>query len=315
VQLRDADGRVLAWNDDHMDKDGHLHTGPGLLTHHADSYLRVRIPADGDYFFTIADTQNQGGEEWGYRLHLAPPRPDFEVKVAPASLTLTPRRSTPVDVHVRRFQGFDGPVEIALVDPAPGLTLEGGWVPAGRQHVRMTVTAPPDMEPQLVPLRFVGYAEIGEEVVMHEAVPSENQMQAFLWRHLVPAEEMIAKVTKGRRYLPRFEVACELPLQLPLGGTAVIPVMIDGTMPEKATPSLTLSGAPDGIALAEVEYAAGGMMAVIEASDSALKIGYADNLIADVEITFDRTDKEGNTRSWTTPVGSLRAIPFEIVAR
>ena len=29
---------------------------------------------------------------------------------------------------------------------------------------------------------------------MHDAVPAEDRMQAFLWRHLVPAQEFMAMV-------------------------------------------------------------------------------------------------------------------------
>ena len=40
LRLTDQSGKVLAWNDDHMIKDSHLHKDTtGLVTHHADSYL------------------------------------------------------------------------------------------------------------------------------------------------------------------------------------------------------------------------------------------------------------------------------------
>lgn len=313
VRLCDADGTVIAWNDDHTDKDGHLHTGPGLLTHHADSYLRVTLPEDGAYFFVMADTQKQGGAQWGYRLHLSPPRPDFELKVSPASLVLRPGRSTAISVHAQRRQGFDGPIEVSLVDPPPGLMLDGGWIPAGQQRVRMTVTPPMKIEPQFLQLRVAGEAEIGGQIAAREATPSENQMQAFLWRHLVPAQEMVAKVNKGRAYIPRFEVAAELPVLIPRGGQVELPVMIVGNMPDRTMPEVSLNTPPDGITLTEVNHAEGGFTMVIEASESALAAGYADNLIVDLEIKFDREDKEGNPRTWRVGIGSLRAIPFEIV--
>ena len=313
VRLLDADGKVVAWNDDCTEMDGTLHTGPGLLTHYADSCLRVTIPADGDYFFTIADAQEQGGDEWGYRLHLSPPRQDFELKVTPASLTVEAGRSTPVTVHAKRLGDFDGPIEVAVLDPPPGLNVEGGWIPSGRQSIRLTVTLPIDMEPQLTPLRFAGFAQIGGQTVTREAVPAEDQMQAFLWRHLVPAQELLARVNKGRTYIPRFEIACEVPLLIPRGGSAELPVMVVGKMPEGASPHLALNGAPDGIALRDVSVAEGGLTAVIEASDSALEVGYMDNLIFNVEVEFNRKDKDGNMKTWRAQVGSLQAVPIEIV--
>jgi hypothetical protein len=40
----------------------------------------------------------------------------------------------------------------------------------------------------------VGGAKISGEEVAREAVPAEDRMQAFLWRHLVPAKELDAFV-------------------------------------------------------------------------------------------------------------------------
>lgn len=315
LRLHDATGAVLDWNDDLTTKDGDLHTGPGLLTHYADSCLRVTLPADGDYFFQIADTQGQGGEEWGYRLHLAPPRPDFELKITPPSISIHAGRSAAVCAHVLRWDGFEGPVELSLIDPPPGFTLTGATIPPGRQSIRMTVDAPRDAGPALTPLRFAGTAEIEGVPVTHEATPAEDQMQAFLWRHLVPTRELIARIDPGRRALPGFEVACELPLRIPLGDSAELPIVTVGALPEGATVGLMLGEPPAGIVLREVTPAEGGLTAVIEAGESALPTGYADNLIVNIEMAFDRTDRDGNRRTWKTPIGSLAAVPFVIVAQ
>jgi len=40
----------------------------------------------------------------------------------------------------------------------------------------------------------VGTATIGDRQVVREAVPAEDKMQAFLWRHLLPAETLPALV-------------------------------------------------------------------------------------------------------------------------
>ena len=40
--------------------------------------------------------------------------------------------------------------------------------------------------PQPVSLAIEGRAKIGKREVVHAAVPAEDRMQAFLWRHLVP---------------------------------------------------------------------------------------------------------------------------------
>jgi len=41
-----------------------------------------------------------------------------------------------------------------------------------------------------VNVTVVGTAKISDREVVHEAVPAEDRMQAFLWRHLLPAETL-----------------------------------------------------------------------------------------------------------------------------
>ncbi len=57
LRLTDASGKVLAWNDDNVQKEGQLHRDMGILTHHADSYLSARLPLDGAYFIQLTDAR------------------------------------------------------------------------------------------------------------------------------------------------------------------------------------------------------------------------------------------------------------------
>ena len=60
--------------------------------------------------------------------------------------------------------------------------------------VRLTLKTTLAETPEPVNLTIAGSATIGEQEVSHEAVPAEDRMQAFLWRHLVPATELKALV-------------------------------------------------------------------------------------------------------------------------
>jgi hypothetical protein len=44
------------------------------------------------------------------------------------------------------------------------------------------------------PLIIEGRAVMGKTEIVHQAVPAEDRMQAFLWRHLVPARDLEALV-------------------------------------------------------------------------------------------------------------------------
>ena len=59
-----------------------------MNTHHADSYLMVKLPADGTYYVHLGDTARNGGEEYAYRLRISPPQPDFALRVVPSSVAL-----------------------------------------------------------------------------------------------------------------------------------------------------------------------------------------------------------------------------------
>ncbi|OHB77077.1 MAG: hypothetical protein A2Z34_11260, partial [Planctomycetes bacterium RBG_16_59_8] len=98
LRLSDATGNVLAWNDDRERKEGHLYEDPGAITHHSDSFLLARLPKDGVYCVQLADSQQQGGREYGYRLRIGPPRPDFSLCVSPSSLNLRGGLCSPITV-------------------------------------------------------------------------------------------------------------------------------------------------------------------------------------------------------------------------
>ena len=80
LTLFNAKGQELAENDDTVDLDF------PLVTHHADSRLRFTFPAAGTYFLRLKDIQGHGGEAYAYRLTIAPPRPDFALRVTPDNM-------------------------------------------------------------------------------------------------------------------------------------------------------------------------------------------------------------------------------------
>ena len=184
LKLTDAAGNLLAFNDDYED------LGAGINTHHADSYLMATLPADGSYYVHIGDTARQGGEEYGYRLRLSAPQPDFELRIVPSSLSIRSNSSAPLTVYAMRKDGFKGPIKLSLKDPPTGFSAPPATLTAtqtvGRLNIKTTLLA--TTEP--VTLSVVGSAKIGDQEVAREAVPAEDRMQAFLWRQLVPAKDL-----------------------------------------------------------------------------------------------------------------------------
>jgi len=146
----------------------------------------------------LADSQNHGGQEYGYRLRIAAPQPDFALRVTPSSISVNAGGVVVVYVYALRKDGFDGEIEVVAKDSSAGFKLAGGRIPAGRDRVRMTLTAPLAAPEQPVALNLEGRATIGDSMVSHPAVPAEDMMQAFLYRHLVPSQELLVFVQKSK---------------------------------------------------------------------------------------------------------------------
>ncbi len=190
LKLTDAAGTVLAFNDDRED------LGAGVNTHHADSYLMVTLPADGTYYVHLGDTGRSGGEEFGYRLRISPPRPDFALRVVPSSVALRGKSSATVSIHAIRKDGFTGPIYVNLKNAPKGFSSTTVSLSGTQQvaQLKLKTDWAPVKEPVSFSLSIAGTARIDGRDVTHEAVPAEDRMQAFLWRHLVPAAELKVEV-------------------------------------------------------------------------------------------------------------------------
>ena len=204
LKLTDATGSVLAFNDDCDDPES------GLNTHHADSYLMAELPADGTYYVHLGDTARNGGKEYAYRLRISAPQPDFALRVMPSGAGLRSKGSAAVSVYAIRKDGFTGDIKLSLKDPPEGFSSSGVSLPNAKEMARLAVRTNLKDTEQPVSLAIEGRAAIGEQEVVHQAVPAEDRMQAFLWRHLVPAVELTALVYNPSYQPPHERVPPEL---------------------------------------------------------------------------------------------------------
>ena len=184
LRLTDAGGSVLAASDDREDAEA------GVNTHHADSYLMFKLPADGTYYVHLGDAARNGGPEYAYRLRLSRPQPDFAMFVVPSSLALRAKATATVNVQVIRKDGFTGPISVVLKGPPAGFSLTGGSIPQNQTAAKLTLSTSLTATTQPVDIHLEGRAKSEERDVAHEAVAAEDRMQAFLWRHVVPAADL-----------------------------------------------------------------------------------------------------------------------------
>ena len=184
LKITDAKGQLLAFNDDVDD------LADGLNTHHADSYLMVKLPADGTYFVHIGDTAHNGGEEYAYRLRLSAPRPGFALRVAPSSISLRGRDNASVTVYAIRQDGLTAPIQVSLKSLPPGFTSQPATLTGTQAMTRLSFKTSRITTNEPLNLTFQGWAKLGDQIITNVAVPAEDRMQAFLWRHLVPVQDL-----------------------------------------------------------------------------------------------------------------------------
>jgi hypothetical protein len=188
LKLTDERGQVIAFSDDRED------LGAGVNTHQADSWLMARLPATGRYYVHIGDTARQGGAEFGYRLRLSPPQPDFELRVVPSSISLRTNGSATLTVYARRKDGLTNSIYLSLTNAPPGFSAAPVKVARGDNTARLTINGPKTPTKKPVTLTIVGRATVSGQEILHEAVPAEDRMQAFLWRQIVPVSDLQALV-------------------------------------------------------------------------------------------------------------------------
>jgi hypothetical protein len=311
ISLTDSKGKQLAFNDDADD------AGAGLETHHADSRLIVKLPVSGTYYLRLADAQHHGGPEYVYRLRISEPRPDFELFVTPSAVNTAGGATVPITIHAVRKDGFAGDIRIALKNAPNGMSLSGAAIPAGQDHVRLTLTAPP--QPQLqrdpVSIEIEGRATIAGAEVARLGRPAEDMMQAFFYRHLVPAQELKVAIRRGNAFRSPPQVAAAQPLKIPAGGTIRLRVQAVAP-PNNQIEKLVfeLSEPPAGIELRDTVAAPNGAELALACDASKTKTGVRGNLIVTISAERKATADARPQARQRIPLGVLPAVPFEIVA-
>ena len=316
LRLTDAAGNVLEWNDDHMIKDEHLHKDMmGLVTHHADSYLLAELPKNGTYYVHLADSQNHGGDPFAYRLRIERPQGDFALRLTPSSLSVSAGGIVPISVHALRKDGFEGDIEVVLKDAPEGFKLDGNLIPAGCDRIWMTLTTPHPAPEQPVALQLQGRAQINGKIISRPAVPAEDMMQAFLYRHLVPSQQLLVAVKKIKWPIPPVELIGTSPIQIPAGGSTEIRFKTPKRPAALKEMDLALHEPPEGITLHDVKVVPKGLTCTLKADKDVIQNGFKENIIIEAFREFFPKQKDGKpaNKKRRVPIGFFPAVPIEII--
>jgi hypothetical protein len=315
LMLTTASGELIASNDDFENR------AEGMLTHHADSYLSVTLPSDGIYLLTLSDAQYNGGGVYAYRLRITPPRPEFELRVIPSSLSIRAAGGTPITVFALRKDGYTGPVNVRLKNPPPGYELYGGVIQEGAESARMTLNLAGNASLDSTSIQLEGYIAGDSTILPRPVVPADDVMQAFLWRHLCPAQVLaVAPTGSTRAWSIKISEDALEPAQMEVNGLAVSfkfkPTggqfqLQDGEFSKNAIGILnriqaSLDDPPPGIEFVGKQVTSDSLVIRVRATEEA-EAGMRGNLVINASLKA----ATGNSR---TPLGAFPAVPFEVVA-
>jgi hypothetical protein len=226
--------------------------------------------------------------------------------------------SVPLTVYALRKDGFSGDIALTLKGAPSGFTLSGVLLPAGQDQVRLTLAAP--LQPLREPLNLSleGRAMIRGHEIVRLAVPAENMTQAFAYRHLVPAKDLKVAIPRRGVFRTPPRILSEQPMKIPVGGTVRVQVQIQ--MPPNSLLDnvlFELSEPPEGIELRDASPVQGSTEIALQCDATKVKPGLKGNLIVNVFAERQPPAASGRPQAnrQRVPLGTLPAIPFEIVTR
>jgi len=237
LTLFDAEGKKLDENDDppsplarpnpannipYPDLACNVDPLDALATHIADSRLVHQFAKAGDYVVRIRDVQEKGGEEYAYRLKIAPARPDYVLRINTDSARLVQGDSAVLAVTVLRKDGFDGEIDLAVQDLPPGLSASDALIPAKQHEARLTITAAANAVPGLCFPSVVGTAAVDGQPLVRKAVPVETVVQAFYIKHWVPTKGCVLEVKESAFYTLSANLAPKQVLEVKQGASAQV---------------------------------------------------------------------------------------------
>ncbi|MEO6036630.1 MAG: PPC domain-containing protein, partial [Verrucomicrobiota bacterium] len=143
--LSDAKGSVLQQNDDAAG---------------ADARIDATFPDAGEYFLSVRDLLERGGENFGYRISIGPPpKADFSAKLLADTLRISRSGRTIVRIEATRT-GFAGAVEILCHDLPKGISCSELVIPPEFPGGLLEITAADDAELGTTPLQLSAVAVI-----------------------------------------------------------------------------------------------------------------------------------------------------------
>tara|TARA_R110002111_G_scaffold117466_2_gene179494 strand:+ start:69428 stop:71611 length:2184 start_codon:yes stop_codon:yes gene_type:complete len=130
----------------------------GLQTKDSEFYFKA--PADGEYFVTVRDLHDRGGERFAYHLSAELSGPEFEVHGEYYYAQIAPGTNMLWFVKVKRLNEFNGPIEMNIEGLPQGVTFEPVTLPPGVNDCGLILKASKDAPINASLVKITGKAKI-----------------------------------------------------------------------------------------------------------------------------------------------------------
>jgi hypothetical protein len=211
-----------------------------------DSRLHFEAPGDGEYFVRVRDVRNLEGERFTYRLTVREPAPDFDLTFDPKSFNIPRGGRVSLTVTADRKDGFDGPIDVELIDLPAGLTATAGRIPPGAPTTVLLLSAASDASfaaqkaslpsfdpkdkrsgtfdvPGVVALELIGRATIHGRIVTRAA----DVLDTLPVVALAPSPDLVVTTTAQQIEVAAGEqVALTVTIERHNGLTARVPITV-----------------------------------------------------------------------------------------
>jgi len=125
-----------------------------------DSQFYFKAPADGEYFVTVRDLHDRGGERFAYHLSAELSGPEFEVHGEYYYAQIAPGTNMLWFAKVKRLNEFNGPIEMNIEGLPKGVTFEPVTLPPGVNDCGLILKASKDAPINASLVKISGKAKI-----------------------------------------------------------------------------------------------------------------------------------------------------------
>jgi hypothetical protein len=146
LAIHNAQGGTIANNDD---------------TGGPDSYVRVTVPADGDYYFSIRDQLKAGGPEFVYRVEITEVKPALVMRLPEqrryiSTTLVVPQNNRNAVMVAAQRQNFAGELNVSFENLPAGMTAESVSMAAAMSEVPVILSAAEGAPPAGALLGIIG---------------------------------------------------------------------------------------------------------------------------------------------------------------